>query len=174
MKKLLLVLLFPLVGCAQPLYVVPYPVPVQVYATGVVVNSVPVYSNQGVSTPVTTCVDKQVPVYGSQYNGGATLLGSVIGGAIGYMIAPGSTQVAVTSLGVITGGVVGYGVSNQTNVVGYRVVKECRVDYVYSTVQAISYYAVTVNTNGQLVTFKSNMGYAIGQQAVINANNTLQ
>ena len=89
-------------------------------------NYTTVYQN----IPRTECRDVEVPIYGNVQGGqastGDTVLGAVIGGAIGNQVGGGSGKDAMTVLGAIVGADIANkrGRSNQV-VTGYRVERQC-------------------------------------------------
>mgnify|MGYP000379974385 CR=1 FL=1 len=84
------------------------------YATITSVN--PNYQNVQVPRYRTDCRVNQVPIYGSVKNGqastGDTIVGAIIGGAIGNQIGNGSGRDAATVLGAIIGAGLGNTVSD--------------------------------------------------------------
>ena len=94
-----------------------------------ITNVQPNYQTVYRNIPTTSCQDIEVPIYGrtqGQASTVDTVLGAVIGGALGNQVGGGSGKDAMTVLGAIVGADIANkrGRSNQV-VTGYRVERQC-------------------------------------------------
>jgi uncharacterized protein YcfJ len=80
------------------------------------------------------CSTVEVPVYGGQgSNTGDTIVGAIIGGAIGNQFGNGNGKDAMTVLGAIVGADVANRSAQGNSVVGYRREQQCQNITTYST-----------------------------------------
>lgn len=144
-----------------------------------VTNVQPNYHTVYQNIPTTSCQDVEVPVYGRTSGGqastGDTVLGAIIGGAIGNQVGGGRGKDAATVLGAIIGAdVANKRSSSQQQIIGYRVEQQCyeSVNRQQSTV--IKNYTITYNWNGVTARSYTNNQYSVGDRipvtVSINAN----
>jgi uncharacterized protein YcfJ len=94
--------------------------------------------------PVTehVCQTVEVPVYGNKASTGDTIVGAIIGGAIGNQFGGGSGKDAMTVLGAIAGADIAN--KNGQRIVGYRLEEQCQNVTTYSTTQEQVYSHSTI------------------------------
>jgi len=119
------------------------------------------YRDVAVQTPHVSqqCGVEQVPVYGTVRQQGSTsdtLIGAVIGAAVGRQFGGGSGRDAATAAGALIGGARGHSGSTSTVVVGYRQEQRCFNSTTYSTSyqQQYDYSIVKFVENGREVTLQ--------------------
>jgi uncharacterized protein YcfJ len=143
-----------------------------------ITNVQPNYSTVYRNIPTTSCQDVEVPIYGrtrGQASTGDTVLGAVIGGALGNQVGGGSGKDAMTVLGAIVGADIANkrGRSNQV-VTGYRVERQCVESVRREQVTEIDNYTIWYDWNGiqgRSYTYnKYNVGDRIPVSISINAN----
>ena len=137
------------------------------YAT--ITSVKPNYQNVQVPRYRTDCQVNQVPIYGTVKNGqastGDTLLGAIIGGAIGNQVGKGSGKDAATVLGAI----IGADVANKKprtsqQIIGYREEQTCNNVTYYETGEEIKNYTIRYEWRGiQGSTFTYN-NYRVGDR----------
>ena len=124
------------------------------YATITHVN--PNYQNVSVPKYRTDCRVNQVPIYGSVKNGqastGDTILGAIIGGAVGNQFGGGKGKDAATILGAI----VGADIANKNSNKPGSVQRQCQIETRYEERQReiYSHSTVTFSTEGKKYTVK--------------------
>lgn len=111
------------------------------------------------SSPQTerVCQTVEVPVYGSQGGSTAdTVVGAIIGGAIGNQFGGGSGKDAMTVLGAIVGADVANRNAQDNSVVGYRREQQCQNVTTYTTTQeeVYSHSTVTWREGGRNITLE--------------------
>ena len=79
------------------------------------------------------CSTVEVPVYGGGSNTGDTIVGAIIGGAIGNQFGNGNGKDAMTVLGAIVGADVANRSAQGNSVVGYRREQQCENVTNYTT-----------------------------------------
>lgn len=143
------------------------------YATITSVN--PNYQNVQVPRYRTDCRVNQVPIYGSVKNGqastGDTILGAVIGGAIGNQIGNGSGKDAATILGAI----IGADVANKKprtsqQIIGYREEQTCNNVTYYETQQELKNYTIRYEWNGIVGKTVTYNNYRVGDRLPIRVS----
>jgi len=115
MKKLLILLAFPVMANAQPWY-----------RAESQVKDVYVHAEKRVPVQSRVCEQVQVPVYreAGKPNGGAVILGAIIGNAIGRAAGVDGGQTA----GTVIGGIAGAEISkNNQEIDHYETREQCRV-----------------------------------------------
>ena len=119
------------------------------------------YSDVTVQTPHVSqqCRVEQVPIYGTVQQHGSTsdtLIGAVVGAAVGRQFGGGSGRDAATAAGALIGGARGYQGSTFSGVVGYRQEQRCfdSTTYSTSTQRQYSHSIVTFDENGREVTLQ--------------------
>ena len=139
---------------------------------GTITNVTPNY--QTISTPTTqqVCNVVEVPVYGrnGQASTGDTVLGAIIGGAIGNQFGGGSGKDAATVLGAIVGADVANKKGGQQQIIGYRQEQRCNNVTSYSTQQQIQNYTIRYEWNnivGKTVTYNN---YRVGDRLPIRVS----
>lgn len=142
----------------------------QEYAT--ITKVKPNYENVSVPNHRTECRTVEVPIYGgrSQASTGDTILGAVIGGAIGNQVGGGSGKDAATVLGAIIGADVANKKGGKDQIVGYRQEQSCQNITFYETQEQLKNYTITYEWNGirgRTVTYNS---YRVGDRLPINVS----
>ena len=112
-----------------------------------VIHTNPVFQNQAYQTHQTCTTNNSI---------GGTLLGGVIGAALGNQVGGGSGQDIATAVGAVTGAAI-----------GQNVAKNCHSNGT-SYVQAVQYYEITVEINGSLHTIQRQYSPAIGSYMPVN------
>jgi len=130
------------------------------------------YQNIQVPRYRTDCRVNQVPIYGSVKNGqastGDTIVGAIIGGAIGNQVGNGSGKDAATILGAI----IGADIANKKprtsqQIIGYREEQTCNNVTYYETQQEIKNYTIRYEwrgIQGKTVTYNN---YRVGDRIPI-------
>lgn len=120
----------------------------------------------GVERPHTSCHVVDIPIYGPSNSRGAstndTIVGAIIGGALGNQVGGGSGRDAATVLGAI----IGADVANKRNrgsvIVGYRQENRCITEYITELQQQSDGYKITVEVENTLITTITNQYYNVG------------
>lgn len=106
------------------------------------------------------CETVEVPIYGNvrgQASTGDTVLGAIIGGAIGNQIGGGSGKDAATVLGAIVGADIANKRGGRAQVItGYRQQQQCYNETTYSRVEeeVYSHSTIQFKKDGQWVTLE--------------------
>ena len=137
------------------------------YAT--ITNVQPNYQTVYMNVPQQQCQNIQVPVYGTVKNGqastGDTILGAVIGGAIGNQFGNGSGRDAATVLGAIIGAdVANKKPRHSQQIIGYREEQTCNNVTYYETQQELKNYTIRYEwrgMQGKTVTYNN---YRVGDR----------
>lgn len=140
------------------------------YAT--ITKVTPNYQNVSVPYHRTDCKIVEVPVYGEtgQASTGDTVLGAVIGGAVGNQFGNGSGKDAMTVLGAIVGADIANKRRGQQQIVGYRQEQVCQNVTFYETQEQLKYYSITYEWNGmqgQTITYNN---YRIGDRIPVTVS----
>lgn len=105
------------------------------------------------NTPVTeqVCQTVQVPVYGSTSD---TIVGAIIGGAIGNQFGNGNGKDAMTVLGAIVGADVANRNAQGNSVIGYRQEQQCQniTNYISTQEQVYSHSTIVWREGGRNIT----------------------
>tara|TARA_B110000503_G_C7136101_1_gene408866 strand:- start:1228 stop:1734 length:507 start_codon:yes stop_codon:yes gene_type:complete len=138
------------------------------YATIVKVN--PNYQTISVPVQHTECNIVEVPVYSSQGHAstGDTVLGAIIGGAVGNQFGGGRGNDAATVLGAIIGADIANKNSGQQQIIGYRQEKVCQNVTFYEKQEKLENYNITYEWNGirgRAVTYNI---YQVGDTIPVN------
>jgi len=142
-----------------------------------VTSSQPIVSYVTVTTPVRECweemeyytVDRR-----ARGNGGATLLGAVIGGVIGHQVGSGRGNDAATVVGTLIGAAIGNGSASKRHGDNYAVerharpVERCKTTYRDHQEKSIDGYRVTYQYNGQR--YVTEMPYDPGQKLKVRVD----
>ena len=140
------------------------------YATITHVN--PNYQNVSVPKYRTDCRVNQVPIYGSVKNGqastGDTILGAIIGGAVGNQFGGGKGKDAATVLGAI----IGADVANKKprtsqQIIGYREEQTCNNVTYYETQQELKNYSIRYEWRGIVGKTVTYNNYRVGDRLPI-------
>ena len=127
----------------------------------------PNYQNVSVPQYRTDCKIVEVPIYGgrSQASTGDTIVGAIIGGAIGNQVGGGSGKDAATVLGAIIGAdVANKRATQQQQIIGYREEQTCNNVTYYETQEEIKNYTIRYEWRGiQGSTFTYN-NYRVGDR----------
>ena len=122
-----------------------------------------------VQRPHRNCYTVDVPVYGNNGGGSTndTIVGALIGGAIGNQFGNGSGKDAATVLGAIVGADVANKNNRNSNVVGYRQENRCTTEYITELQERNSGYKVTIEVDGTTFTTISNRRHRVGQRVEV-------
>jgi uncharacterized protein YcfJ len=126
------------------------------------------------SVPQQVCDSVRVPVYETRRSNtggstGDTVLGAVIGGAIGNQFGGGSGKDAMTVLGAI----VGADAANRNNGRTYQVITghtyetQCRTEYTTQFVNVNNGYKVTYEWNGLVGSVITNQMYSVNDSILV-------
>ena len=142
----------------------------QEYAT--ITNVNPNYQNVSVPRYRTECRVNQVPIYGNVQGGqastGDTILGAVIGGALGNQVGGGSGKDAATILGAIIGADVANKKSRTSQqIIGYREEQTCNNVTYYETQQELKNYTIRYEWNGIVGKTVTYNNYRVGDRLPI-------
>ena len=136
---------------------------------GKIVQINPVYTSVQQSQPQKSCYDVQVPIYGKdrskQGSTGDTVLGAIIGGAIGNQFGNGSGKDAMTVLGAIVGADAANKKGGKRVIIGYQTDRQCEITYTYVNKTIINEYDIIYTVQGQRITVRVNR--AVGENAYI-------
>ena len=137
------------------------------YAT--VTNVKPNYQTVQVPRYRTDCRVNQVPIYGTVQGGqastGDTVLGAIIGGAIGNQVGGGSGKDAATVLGAIIGAdVVNKRATRQQQIIGYREEQTCNNVTFYETQEEIKNYTIRYTWNNITGSTRTYNNYRVGDR----------
>jgi len=103
------------------------------------------------SVPYQVCQTDQVPIYSAQQPRGTsdrdTMVGMLIGGALGNSVGKGDGRKAATAVGALIGYNAGKS-PGKSGIIGYRSVERCQTSYRKELVQ--DGYVVTYSYNGNL------------------------
>jgi len=142
-----------------------------------VISSQPIVNYVTVSTPVRECWE-EMQYYtvdrGARRNGGATLLGAVIGGVIGHQVGSGRGNDAATVAGTLIGAAIGNDSARNRHGERYaserhaRPVERCKTTYRDHQEERIDGYRVTYRYNGQR--YMTEMPYDPGQKIKVRVD----
>jgi len=124
------------------------------------------------------CIIQEVPIYGStqgQASTGDTVLGAVIGGALGNQVGGGSGKDIATVLGAIVGAdVANKRAGQRRQIIGYESQRQCSDVLFYEDQERVKNYTIWYDWNGiqgSSYTYnKYNVGDRIPVSISINAN----
>lgn len=140
---------------------------------GTVIGIQPEYRNVKVPVTVQNCRDVEVPIYGKggQASTGDTILGAIIGGAIGNQFGGGSGKDAATVLGAIVGAdTANKNANNRQVITGYRNERQCSNQTVNETQQQLSGYRVTYEILGVQQTASVSRSYSVGDNIPVQVS----
>jgi len=136
------------------------------YAT--VTSVKPNYQNVQIPRHRTDCQVNQVPIYGNvqgQASTGDTIVGAIIGGAIGNQIGGGSGKDAATVLGAIVGAdVANKRSTQQQQIIGYREEQTCKNVTFYETQEEIKNYTIRYEWRGIQGSTRTYNNYRVGDR----------
>ena len=136
------------------------------YAT--VTSIKPNYQNVSVPRQRTDCRVNQVPIYGSvqgQASTGDTIVGAIIGGAIGNQVGGGSGKDAATVLGAIIGAdIANKRPTQQQQIIGYREEQTCNNVTYYETQEEIKNYTIRYEWRGIQGSTRTYNNYRVGDR----------
>ena len=140
------------------------------YATITSVN--PNYQNVSVPQHRTDCKIVEVPIYGgrSQASTGDTIVGAIIGGAIGNQVGGGSGKDAATVLGAIIGADVANKKGGQERIIGYRQEQVCNNVTFYETQEQLKNYTIRYEWNGLVGKTITYNNYRVGDRIPVEVN----
>ena len=126
----------------------------------------PNYQNVSVPQYRTDCKIVEVPIYGgrSQASTGDTIVGAIIGGAIGNQVGGGSGKDAATVLGAIIGADVANKKGGQQQIVGYRQEQVCNNVTFYETQEQLKNYTIRYEWNGLVGKTVTYNNYRVGDR----------
>jgi len=126
----------------------------------------PNYQNVSVPQSRTDCKIVEVPIYGgrSQASTGDTIVGAIIGGAIGNQVGGGSGKDAATVLGAIIGADVANKKGGQQQIVGYRQEQVCNNVTFYETQEQLKNYTIRYEWNGLVGKTVTYNNYRVGDR----------
>lgn len=132
-------------------------------------NYTTVYQN----IPRTECRDVEVPIYGNVQGGqastGDTVLGAVIGGAIGNQVGGGSGKDAMTVLGAIVGAdIANKRATRQQVITGYRLQQQCTETMVREQQTQITNYTIWYEWNGVKARSYTYNNYNVGDRIPVS------
>lgn len=115
-----------------------------------VLSATPIFETIQVPTSREVCWDEEVR-YRRNHNGAPTLIGGVIGGAVGRQFGGGHGKDALTALGAIVGASIANNASRKRSGDEFTQVEtRCRVAQEYYTEERITGYHVRYEYNGQI------------------------
>lgn len=134
-------------------------------------NYTTVYQN----IPRTECRDVEVPIYGNVQGGqastGDTVLGAVIGGAIGNQVGGGSGKDAMTVLGAIVGAdIANKRATRQQVITGYRIQQQCSETMVREQQTQIKNYTIWYEWNGVRAQSYTYNQYSVGDMIPVTVS----
>ena len=140
------------------------------YAT--IIKVQPNYQNISVPNHRTDCKIVEVPIYGgrAQTSTGDTIVGAVIGGAIGSQFGGGSGKDAMTVLGAIVGADVANKKGGQNQIIGYRQEQVCQNVTFYETQEQIKNYTITYEWNGMQGRTVTYNNYRVGDRIPVSVS----
>ena len=133
-------------------------------------------NDQNVQVPRyrTDCRVNQVPIYGNvpggQASTGDTVLGAIIGGAIGNQVGGGSGKDAATVLGAIIGADVANKKGGQERIIGYRQEQVCNNVTFYETQEQLKNYTIRYEWNGLVGKTITYNNYRVGDRIPVEVN----
>jgi uncharacterized protein YcfJ len=132
----------------------------------------PNYQNVSVPQHRTDCRIVEVPIYGgrSQASTGDTIVGAIIGGAIGNQVGGGSGKDAATVLGAIIGADVANKKGGQERIIGYRQEQVCNNVTFYETQEQLKNYTITYEWNGMQGRTVSYNNYRVGDRIPVTVS----
>jgi len=137
------------------------------YAT--VTKVKPNYQTVQVPRYRTDCRVNQVPIYGNVQGGqastGDTIVGAIIGGAIGNQVGGGSGKDAATVLGAIIGAdIVNKRPQQKQQIIGYREEQTCNNVTFYETQEEIKNYTIRYEWRGIQGSTRTYNNYRVGDR----------
>jgi uncharacterized protein YcfJ len=141
---------------------------------GTVVGMQETYRDVIKEVPIQSCQNVEVPIYETRRTGGGgtadTLVGALIGGAIGNQFGNGNGKDAMTVLGAIVGADKANknGGREETVIVGYRQQRQCSTTYSQQATQVRGDNVVTIDINGQQVNISTQQWYKKGTIVYLN------
>ena len=140
------------------------------YAT--ITKVTPNYQNVSVPNHRTDCKIVEVPIYGGtgQASTGDTVLGAVIGGAVGNQFGSGSGKDAMTVLGAIVGADIANKKGGQQQIVGYRQEQVCQNVTFYETQEQLKNYTITYEWNGMQGRTVTYNNYRVGDRIPVTVS----
>ena len=136
----------------------------QDYAT--ITRVEPTYQNVSVPRHRTDCVMNEVPIYGNsgQASTGDTIVGAVIGGALGNQVGGGKGKDAMTVLGAIIGADVVNKRAKNRQIIGYREQQTCHNVTFHETYEELKNYRITYEYNGTYGQSYTHNKYRVGDR----------
>ena len=127
------------------------------------------YQNVQVPRYRTDCRVNQVPIYGNVQGGqastGDTIVGAIIGGAIGNHVGGGSGKDAATVLGAIIGAdIVNKRPQQKQQIIGYREEQTCNNVTFYETQEEIKNYTIRYEWRGIQGSTRTYNNYRVGDR----------
>lgn len=106
---------------------------------------------QNIPRTDTVCEIVQIPVYGGSSSTGDTIVGAIIGGAIGNQFGNGNGKDAMTVLGAIVGADIANRSAQSNSVIGYRQEQQCNqvIVQISSQQRVYSHSTITWHEHGR-------------------------
>ncbi|UXI69947.1 glycine zipper 2TM domain-containing protein [Tahibacter amnicola] len=142
------------------------------YAWADVVRVDPIYTYERVSRPERECYDERVTHRedGRGNNTGATVLGAIIGGALGNQVGKGDGRKAATIAGAVAGGAIGNSAARRDDRTYTSTERHCReVDGGYEE-RRVNGYDVEYRYRGE--TYMSRLDYDPGERIRVRVSVT--
>ena len=129
----------------------------------------PVYEMAQAGPPHQECYDQPVTVQDNNHTGG-TVLGAIVGGALGNQVGKGDGRKAATVAGAVVGGVVGNRVSAANDRTYTDTTTNCRMVSDYPSQRRIAGYDVEYRYRGEV--YVSRLGYDPGERLRVRVSVT--
>ena len=129
----------------------------------------PVYDVVQAGPPHQECYDEQVTTTDNNHTGG-TVLGAIVGGALGNQVGKGNGRTAATIAGAVAGGAIGNRVSAANDRTYSDTQTRCRMVSDYPPQRRISAYDVEYRYRGEV--YVSRLGYDPGERLRVRVSVT--
>lgn len=129
----------------------------------------PIYDVARAAAPRQECYDQQVTRADNSHTGG-TVLGAIVGGALGNQVGNGDGRKAATIAGVVAGGAIGNQVSRAHDRSYTGTETRCRMVSDYPPQRRIAAYDVEYRYRGEV--YVSRLGYDPGERLRVRVNVT--
>jgi uncharacterized protein YcfJ len=129
----------------------------------------PIYVADAGGPPRQECYDQQVTREDNSHVGG-TVLGAIVGGALGNQVGKGDGRKAATIAGAVAGGAIGNGISRAHDRSYTDVETHCRMVNDYPPHRRIAAYDVEYRYRGEV--YVSRLGYDPGERLRVRVSVT--
>lgn len=129
----------------------------------------PIYVADAGAPPRQECYDQQVTREDNSHVGG-TILGAIVGGALGNQVGKGNGRTAATIGGAVAGGAIGNGVSRAHDRAYTDTETHCRMVSDYPPHRRISAYDVEYRYRGEV--YVSRLGFDPGERLRVRVSVT--